>query len=90
MPIAKPFKMRFPVLTMPVSHGGKRAIVVISFGDPAKPDVIFATCVDEDGRVWQGVPFVKSTVMEASRKPACLVEVEDDNSPIAKPILTAL
>lgn len=73
----KLFKIAFPVLTLPVDRGSKRAIVIMSMSPKLQPDVMLATCIDIDGRPHVNVPFVRSAIERAAREPIIFVETQE-------------
>lgn len=82
-PDGRPFRMAFPVITLPANRGGKRAIILYSAqqrGDLS--GVCYATCVDIDGVCHPQIPIHIDTIRKASQDPVHFMEVEKTDAPL--------
>jgi len=71
------FKIAFPVVTLPVDRGAKRAIVIMSVSPSDNRQLLIATCIDIDGTPHVNVPFVRSEVEKAAQDPIIFVESKE-------------
>ena len=77
-----PFKVGFPAMRLPLSHGGKPAIIIASLIPPAHPQMVLAQCLTIDGQVVTQVPIARSEIMKNAKRPLILHEVPDGDAPL--------
>lgn len=75
----RPFKIQLPVITLPVSHGARPAIVLLSFAPAGvkDPQHVLTTAISIDGRLMQEVPMHVSALKAAALNPMTFVETDD-------------
>lgn len=73
----RPFKIQLPVITLPVTHGARPAIVLFSMTDRAQPALAMSTCLDMDGRGYNNVPLHINVIREACQAPMTFIETDE-------------
>lgn len=75
----KRFRIQLPVVTMPVSHGARPAIVLLSFAQASvkDPQMVYAHCIDIDGNFLQNVPLHISVIRAAALEPMTFIETDE-------------
>lgn len=73
----RPFKIQLPVITLPVTHGARPAIVVFSMAPKGQPGMAFSTCIDIEGLGHQNVPMHIDAIKAACLQPMTFIETDD-------------
>jgi hypothetical protein len=74
----RPFKIQLPVITLPVTHGARPAIVLFSMSPAGtKEGLCMSTCIDIEGRGYQNVPFAIEAIRAACLDPMTFIETDD-------------